>query len=205
MGREYAPFTIGHRFCITPPDDTPIRDDRLPLVMESGAFGSGEHETTASCLEILEDLPDLIGKTLLDLGSGTGILAIAALKLGASHALCVDIDPTAVVTCQHHSHLNGVVDKIDHLCGTLDQVAAGSFDLILANIYGDILLSVADALVSKAAPGAHILLSGMLWEYNYDVRQKYERLGCQVIRNRMLDEFSTVLMQKSTPLGLPAV
>ncbi|BCA79585.1 50S ribosomal protein L11 methyltransferase [Desulfuromonas sp. AOP6] len=197
MGREYAPFTIGQRFRIHPPEEAPVQDDRLPLIMASGAFGSGEHETTASCLEILENLPDFTGKTLLDLGSGTGILAIAALKLGASRALCVDIDPAAVTTCRHHSHLNGVQDKIDHLCGTLDQVAAGSFDLILANIYGDILLSVAQELVPRAAPGAFLLLSGILWEYNFDVRQKYERLGCQILRNRMLDEFSTVLMKKN--------
>ena len=199
MGREFSPFNLGHRFRIVPPGAGSSQGDRLDVIMDSGAFGSGEHETTASCLEILETLPDIGQKTLLDLGSGTGILAIAAIKLGAPSALCVDIDPAAVATCRHNSRLNGVEDKIDHRCGTLTDVSDGPFELILANIYGDILLAVAEDLVARAAAGAHILLSGMLWEYNFDVRQKYERLGCRVVHNRMLDEFSTILLQKSTP------
>jgi ribosomal protein L11 methyltransferase len=72
----------------------------------------------------------------------------------------------------------------------------GNFELILANIYGDILLDVAEDLVNKTASGAHILLSGILWEYNFDVRKKYQKLGCMLIKNRLLDEFSTLLLQK---------
>lgn len=164
--------------------------------MDSGAFGSGEHETTASCLDTLESLTEIKGKCLLDLGSGTGILAIGALKLGARSALCVDIDPEAVATCRRNCDLNGVSDQVTHVCGTLDAVDVPSFDLILANIYGDILLAVSELLVAKARTGAHLLLSGILWEYNFDVRQRYEKLGCEVVANRMLQEFSTVLLKK---------
>jgi ribosomal protein L11 methyltransferase len=70
------------------------------------------------------------------------------------------------------------------------------FDLILANIYGDILLDVAAELVAKTKSGGWLILSGILWEYNFDVRQKFRRAGCAVVKNRLMTEFSTVLLQK---------
>lgn len=196
MGREFTPFNIGGKFCIYPEDYPQIGTDRINLTMAAGAFGSGEHETTACCLEIMENLPEIHGARILDLGSGTGILSIAALKLGAKSALCVDIDPAAIATCQRNCELNTTSSQIKHLCGTLDKVEETNFDFIFGNIYGDILLDVAEALVAKAAPQAPLLLSGMLYEYNFDVRQKYQRLGCQVVKNCMLTEFSTVLLRK---------
>lgn len=196
MGRIFSPFTIGHSFRILPQGHPAIEDNRINLWMAPGAFGSGEHETTESCLEILEKLDGVQGARVLDLGSGTGILAIAALKLGAKNACCIDIDPAAVATCRLNAELNGVSDKIDHLCGTLENLECGSYDLILANIYGDILLMVAEDLAKLALPGAPLLLSGILYEYNFDVRNRYQKHACRVTKNLMLNEFSTVLLHK---------
>lgn len=196
MGRKFSAFTIGEHFRILPEGSAPQQDDRIDIIMAAGAFGSGEHETTASCLEILEKHPNIKGARVLDLGSGTGILSIAALKLGASSALCVDIDPLAVATCQRNCDINHVSNQVEHFCGTLDMIDEGNFDFILANIYGDILIDVAKDLTAKAADKAPLLLSGVLYEYNFDVRQAYKRLGFVEIKNFMLDEFSTVLMQK---------
>ncbi|MBN2645161.1 MAG: 50S ribosomal protein L11 methyltransferase [Desulfuromonadaceae bacterium] len=201
MARQFSPFPIGNSFEILPADTPPTTSDRIPLIMAAGAFGSGEHETTASCLEVMEQIPDLAGKRVLDLGSGTGILSIAAIKLGAASALCVDIDPAAVKTCQHNSALNQVAAQIEHVCGTLDQVGETDFDLILANIYGDILLAVAEDLVRRARPGVPMLLSGILFEYNFDVRNRYRQLGCQVEKNRLMEEFSTVLLKAPPATG----
>ena len=195
-GREFTAFEVGDRFRVFPPGASACHDGRVHLIMAPGAFGSGEHETTGSCLELLETLPEVKGASLLDLGSGTGILTIAALKLGAQHALCVDTDPGAVRTCQVNCELNGVSDKVEHLCGSLSHVPAESFDLILANMYGDVLLAVADVLVAKARSGAPLLLSGILYEDNFAVRSRYQALGCAVVRNRMLEEFTTVLLRK---------
>jgi len=195
MPAAYAPFAIGERFRLVPPG-TAADNDRIDLVMARGAFGSGEHETTASCLELLETRPEVAGARLLDLGSGTGILAIAALKLGAAAALCVDIAPEAVHSARHNCGLNGIGSAISHRCGTLAAVPETGFDLVLANIYGDILLDIAADLVDRARPGALLLLSGMLWEYNFDVRQRYQTLGCTLLKNRFLEEFSTLLLQK---------
>jgi ribosomal protein L11 methyltransferase len=191
----YPPFPIGRRFRIVPPD-TPAGDDgRIDLIIARGAFGSGEHETTADCLNTLAELPQLRGAKVLDLGSGTGVLAIAALKLGAAAAVCVDINPDAVATARRNGVLNGLDDRIAHITGVLSDID-DAFDLVLANIYGDLLLDLAADLVQRALPGALLLLSGMLWEYNFEVRQTYERLGCAVLQNRMLEEFSSVLLRK---------
>ncbi|OEU74116.1 MAG: ribosomal protein L11 methyltransferase [Desulfuromonadales bacterium C00003093] len=197
MKETYQPFLLGNRFSIQPPDFIDSENDRIKLRMERGAFGSGEHETTESCLEILEHLPLKGNKKILDIGSGTGILSIAALLLGDGKAWCVDIEADAVHSCQNNCRLNGVENRVAHICGTLADLQEKEFDVILANIYGDILLAIADDLVAKASPDAYLLLSGILWEYNFDVRQKYQRLGCRIIKNHMLKEFSTLLLQKS--------
>ena len=192
---DFAPLQIGAQFVIVPPQSPSLEGSRIHITMARGAFGSGDHETTRSCIEILEKLSLPSNPKILDLGSGTGILSIAALKLFGGHSWCVDIKESAVASARHNCEINGV-DAVTHHCGTLATLIESGFDLILANIYGDILLDVAEELVSRAAPGGVILLSGILWEYNYDIRKRYRQLGCTVIKNRLLDEFSTVLVSK---------
>lgn len=197
MKEDYQPFVLGTKFCILPPDLTPPPGDHINLTMNRGAFGSGEHETTRSCIEYLETLNFTGQEKILDLGSGTGILSIAALLLGAGNAWCVDIEEAAVKSCEENCKLNGVNDKVEHVCGTLEALKEGDFDLILANIYGDILLDVAKDLVAKAKPRTKFLLSGILWEYNSDVRRKYQQLGCELIKSHLLEDFSTVILVKT--------
>jgi len=197
MRENYQPFYIGNRFIVVPSESHYSANDRIPLIMERGAFGSGEHETTKSCIELLEKLPIKSTPRVLDLGSGTAILTIAARLLNPTGlAWCVDIEQEAVESGQRNCQLNGLNTGITHQCGTLDQLEEKGFDLILANIYGDILLAITADLVAKANPGAVIILSGILWEYNFDIRQAFQRAGCTVIKNRLLTEFSTVLLQK---------
>lgn len=194
----YSPFLIRSRFRICPPGTTDRTDERINLLMDRGAFGSGEHETTVSCLEWLESFPFSGRETILDLGSGTGILTIAALLLGGGQAWCVDIEPDAVDSCRRNCAHNDLEERVSHCCGTLESLNEEGFELVLANIYGDILLEIAETLVAKTLPGGRLLLSGILWEYNFDVRKKYQQLGCRLIKNRLLDEFSTVLLEKLT-------
>jgi ribosomal protein L11 methyltransferase len=192
----YAPFHVGSRWRLSPPGQSPATDGRLDLVMARGAFGSGEHETTASCLEALETMPGLEGARVLDVGSGTGVLAIAALKLGARHALCLDVDPAAVASAGHNCALNGVADRVQHVVGDLGAVVDTDFDLVLANLYGDLLLRHCAGLVARARVGASLLLSGILWELNWDVRTRFGGAGCTVVSNRFLDAYSTVLLRR---------
>jgi len=196
MKTNYEPFNIGKRFNITSATDSAPNADRISIYMDRGAFGSGEHETTQSCIEQIETMCNDKVLKILDLGSGTAILTIAALLLSSGHAWCLDVEPGAIESGQRNCRLNGVDNNVTHVCGTLSKLDETGFNIILANIYGDILLDVAGDLVEKAAPGALILLSGILWEYNFDVRQKYQQLGCKLIKNRLLSEFSTVLLLK---------
>src|SRR6056297_3964332 len=137
MRTDYQPFTIGRRFIVHPPEMKVSAVGRTPICMDRGAFGSGEHETTRSCIEILEVLtPAEAPKTVLDLGSGTAILSIAALQLGANHAWCVDIKATAVASARRNLRLNQLDDRATHVCGSLNQLKAVGFELIMANIYG---------------------------------------------------------------------
>jgi ribosomal protein L11 methyltransferase len=171
-------------------------DGSIELVIGRGAFGSGEHETTASCLEELARLPAVAGARVLDLGSGTGILAIAALKLGAAGATCVDLDSRAVASARRNCELNGVADRVRHVHGTLADVGHDTFDLVLANIYGDILLSEAEELVARLSSGGTMILSGILWEEAFDVERRYLALGCRLVRQRMLGEYCTMLFSR---------
>ena len=194
----YQSFTVGEKFRVLPPGHTASTDGRVDLIMQRGAFGSGEHETTISCLEFLETLEYLQGRRVLDLGSGTGILAIAALKLGAASVLCVDISPEAVESARINCEINKVSDRASHMVGTLANIEEDPFDLILANIYGDILLSLAAPLTTLTASKGDLLLSGILWEYNFAVRHAYQKNNCELLANRMLEEFSSLWLRKST-------
>ncbi len=166
----------------------------IDIVLTTGAFGSGEHETTADCLELLTEMAEVKGADVLDLGSGTGVLAIAALKLGARRALCVDIEAGAVATARRNCILNRVAEQTRHVLGELNAIRSPGFDLVLANIYADVLLTRLGDLVTLTRPGGRLLLSGIPWECNWDVRQGYQRRGCVVLDNRMLANFSTVLL-----------
>jgi ribosomal protein L11 methyltransferase len=188
-----APLLIGSRLRVVAPGTARASDGRIDVVMAPGAFGSGEHETTASCLELLAELDGLCGASVLDLGSGTGILAIAALLLGAERALCVDLDPQAVECARRNCGHNGVGERARHLAGELRDVAETGFDLVVANLHGDVLLALAPELVGRARPGGRLLLSGIAWEQRFDVRQRLLRLGCVLGPERMLEEYTTLL------------
>jgi ribosomal protein L11 methyltransferase len=199
---SYAPIDVGRTLRLVPPGLGGARSaDRIEVVLERGAFGSGEHETTVVCLELLEELGGPDGTALhtvrrvLDVGSGTGVLSIAAVVLGAARAICVDPDPLAVECARRNGRLNGIERRIEHVCGVLDDVPTGTFDLVLANLYGFLLLVLAPALVARCSPGATLLLSGMLWEQDWEVRACFTALGCTERAHRMMDEFSAVLLE----------
>jgi ribosomal protein L11 methyltransferase len=188
---------IGKYLRVVTEPSASINGDAIELVITRGAFGSGEHETTLSCLEILEDLDSVADAELLDLGSGTGILAIAALALGARSAVCVDPNPKAVATARHNCGLNGFDGRVEHVTGTLTDVQDSDFDLVLANIYVDVLLGSAADLVDHARPGATLVLSGIAWEDVFDVEIAYLALGCELANKRMMNEYCTLVMTKT--------
>lgn len=195
-GRIFTPFAVGG-FIIVPEGTAAPPGSGIPLIMgKKGAFGSGEHETTASCLEELERLPDLAGARVLDLGSGTGILAVAALRLGAASAVAVDIDPAAAVSCAANVRLNDMEGRIHTVCGELASVGGARFDILLANIYADIHLALADEMTESVRPGGAMLLSGIPLQDKFDVQRRFERLGCRLVDLRILEDYTTLVMRR---------
>lgn len=135
------------------------------------------------------------GGTILDLGCGTGILALAGLRLGAARAVCVDIDARAAALARANAHLNGLAARVRSFAGELASLGGAHFEVIAANLPAEILLSLAGRLVECAAPSAWLLLSGVLWEEAYDVRQRFVGLGCRCRCERWLEEYCTFLLQ----------
>jgi len=164
------------RFRIQPVwrEDAPEAGDLTLLVDPGGAFGTGTHETTRLCLLELERLEP--GSLAVDVGCGTGLLAIAALARGWRRALAIDLDPAATTEARRHAALNGV--RLGVVQG--DAVAAlrpGSCPLLMANLARDLLLSHRDALGAALAPGGTAILSGLLREDVAAVEPAFARLG----------------------------
>jgi len=143
-----------------------------------GAFGSGEHETTQACIEHLENM-ELKNKTLLDIGCGTGILGICASLLGASKIYGYDTSYDACRTAAECNRLNSVTNN-HIICGIQDCIK-GSFDIVFANIYFDILIEISAFIKGAVKPDGELILSGIPIEFNYDVRAHYKREGFEII------------------------
>jgi ribosomal protein L11 methyltransferase len=196
-GRIFTPFQV-NGFTIIPEGEESPKDCGIPLVLgKKGAFGSGEHETTAACLAALETFCLPAGANVLDLGSGTGILAIAAALLGADRVVAIDIEWPAARSCHDNIRLNGVTDRVITVCGELACLAGAGFDLVMANIYADILLPLADQLVTLTKPGGIVLLSGIPLQDKYDIWRRYTGLGCRGVDCRIGEEFVTYTLERA--------
>ena len=157
------------------------------------AFGSGEHETTRSCLQVLERLAAVEGAAVLDVGCGTGILGIAALILGARSVVAFDTDPDALETTRANAGLNGVSGQMKLFLGEVPALRNVRFHLILANLYGDLLLASIGSLASLMTLGGHLLMSGIRWEDRFELETSAERQGMSIRKVLMLPEYVTVL------------
>lgn len=195
-GRIFTPFSIGP-FTIIPEGEAVPQPCGIPLILgKKGAFGSGEHETTAACLEFMAGLPAMADSTVLDLGSGTGILAIAAGRLGASHVVAIDIDQAAADSCAENVRLNSLEDQVMSLCGELGDLDESTFDIVLANIYADIHLALAPTMVAMTRPGGCLVLSGIPLQDKFDVQRSFQREGCELVDSRIGEEYVTYVMGK---------
>jgi ribosomal protein L11 methyltransferase len=165
---QFKPMPFGRRLWIypwniEPPTHNESGDEELVVVrLDPGlAFGSGTHPTTALCLEWLDAL-DLAGKTLTDFGCGSGILAIAALKLGAASAVGVDNDPQALTASVDNAERNGVADRLAVFLPQDFNAAAAPADVFIANILAGPLGELAPTFAAAAKPGAPFAISGIL-------------------------------------------
>lgn len=174
--KDFRPMQFGTRLWVCPGGQlptAPLADDesRVTLLLDPGlAFGTGTHPTTALCLEWL-DAADLAGKRVLDYGCGSGILAIAALKLGAIEAVAVDIDEQALIATRENAARNDVESRL-RIAG-VDQIGEFAPDIVLANILAEPLLELAPRFAEMLASGGRIVLSGVLVSQAADIARRY--------------------------------
>ena len=177
----YHAMDIGRRLAIVPGWEE-YDTDRTVITMDPGmAFGTGTHETTSLCLETLDELVQG-GERVLDIGTGSGILAIAALKLGAKEAEGVDIDPMCVRTAGENAQRNGVAERLTVLVGDLSDKASGVYDIITANIVAAAILSLAPAVPALMAPGAKFIASGIIDERRDEVLDGLKAAGLRPVQ-----------------------
>jgi ribosomal protein L11 methyltransferase len=183
--KSFKPINVGENLTIVP---SWLQDDsgRTSIIIDPGmAFGTGHHETTKRCLMILERLSKGGQRSLLDVGTGTGILAIGAAKLGMGPVTGVDIDPLAIELALRNAEMNEL-PGITMFEGGIERVA-GSYDVIMANLISELLIKTAHEIAKRLSPGGKAILSGMITGQETGVIKVIEKAGL-ALENKYVDE-----------------
>ena len=185
----YKPMKIGERLLVVPEWEQAAADGRVRLVLNPGlTFGTGSHATTRLCLTALESLIRG-GEKVLDLGCGSGILSVAALRLGAADAFACDIDEACIGVAYENAALNGI-DRAHYTvrCGDVTADAAlqaefgGDYDVIVANIVADVILSLCTQVRRFLKPGGHFLCSGVIDDRADEVERALRAAGWEIVQ-----------------------
>ena len=194
--KYYHPMDVGQRLAVVPSWQD-YETSRVKLILDPGlAFGTGGHETTNLCLEVLDERVRG-GERVLDIGTGSGILAIAALKLGAAVAEGVDIDPVAVRTAGENAALNSVADKLTVLVGDLSDKASGRYDIITANIVANAIMALAPAVPGLMADDAVFIASGIIDSRKDEVIAALEAAGLAVLEVKEKRGWECIVCKKA--------
>lgn len=210
--QRYHPIPVGKRLLITPAWMEAKPTDRLPIYIEPGmAFGTGTHPTTQLCLELIEDRLDLWAqekrpaemRTLIDLGCGSGILSIAAIKLGAHHVLGVDIDAEVIKTAQENVRRNLLEGRVTLAVGSLQEILEGKFalqraPLVVVNILATVIQAMLDRGLAKLlTPDGVLVLSGILTHQGNEIESTIEKLHLNVLEQRVKEDWVAYLVGQS--------
>jgi ribosomal protein L11 methyltransferase len=203
---HYHPIPVGEGLMIVPAWLEPETGGRMPIRIDPGmAFGTGTHPTTQLCLALTEAFFQQAGGSprVLDIGCGSGILAVAALKLGAVHALGVDIDPLAMEASQQNAALNGVTDGLELGVGSVAEVRRGQFslqqgELVYANILAPVLVRLLDeGLGELVSPGGWLVLSGILAEQSPEVEAALRQHNLALLERRQVGDWVALAARQS--------
>lgn len=194
---HFKPFRLGRHIVIRPEWETAnLQPGDVELVITPKmAFGTGHHETTRLILELLEEQP-LANHSLLDAGTGSGILALYAVKQGAGPVTAFDIDPEATANALENEKLNALEGRIRWITGVLNDVPPAGYDYILANINRNVLLELPAEFIRYSHPGTHLILSGLLHTDEDAVRAAYEGQGWQVTRRAGQGEWMAISLKR---------
>ncbi len=169
----YQPIKFGDKLWVCPTGQEQAEENTVCMILDPGlAFGTGTHPTTALCLEWLAN-HELAGKTVIDYGCGSGILAIAAVLLGATTAYAVDIDPQALTATGYNAVKNNVQEKIKSYLPEQFELTSIQADTVLANILANPLTDMAKHIAGLVLPGGQLVLSGILAEQSESVIEAY--------------------------------
>lgn len=185
-------------FTIRPPWDPPADPDAPHVVIQpSMGFGTGHHASTYLCAELLLSLPSLPGRTVIDVGTGSGVLAIIAAQRGASRVVAIDPDSDARQSARENLELNRDTGRIDLRAASLgDAIAGAPFDVVLANLTGAMLMRGALALASLAVPGGQLIVSGIEAHEANDVTAALTAAGLDVVERRDKDGWAALWLAR---------
>ena len=200
--KHYRPIPIGKRLLVLPAWIEQTDMSRVAVKIDpSMAFGTGTHPSTQLCLEMIE-LYLQPGQPAIDVGCGSGILSIAALKMGGSHALAVDIDSASVRSTRENATANEVSAGVEVGLGSVGEILEGQFSLrqapfVLANILAPVIIRLfAAGLAELVAPGGKIVLAGILNEQAGGVQQAAEAHGLYLLEMRSQGDWVALLLEK---------
>ncbi|MEM7305855.1 MAG: 50S ribosomal protein L11 methyltransferase [Planctomycetota bacterium] len=180
--KVWRPFRLGH-LCLTPPGwKGTLRADDVPLVFEpKSSFGTGRHATTRMCLRALQE-HGAAGRRVLDAGTGSGLLAVAAARLGAASCLGFDVDPESTPQASALAAANGVAERCEFRAGGFEVLTErdSGFDILLANLYSDLLQDMAPDFARRLAPGGWFVFSGCPAPRRDATRAAFDTAGLRV-------------------------
>lgn len=196
---NFTSVPVGKRLIVAPPWIEPQVPDRQVIVIDPGeAFGTGTHETTQGCIELLERVAETLAPSgpfsVLDIGCGSGILAIAAVILGASDVTGVDNDLVAIESARKNLELNSVTHKVRLLCRGLEDIAVGS-DIVVANLDPMTLLRFRDRLIDLS--GKYLIVSGVPLDQWHALRESFQNGPSRLIEEITRAEWGTGLYTTS--------
>lgn len=197
--KEYfRPFRVSDRIVICPTwEETEVRDEDILIRIDPGmAFGTGTHETTSMCLALLEQTVRP-GQSVLDCGTGSGILSIAAAKLGAGEVLGIDIDPEAVRVAKENIERNGVSGTARAEQGDLTKGVPFTADLVVGNLMAELIVMLTPDIAAHLAPGGRFISSGILTEKEDLVRGALEKEGFEIRRVDRKGEWCAILADRA--------
>jgi ribosomal protein L11 methyltransferase len=203
---HFHPVRVGQHFVIKPSwrEFTPATGDVVIEIDPGLAFGSGLHPTTQLCLNILEELP-LAGQSLFDVGTGSGILALAALKLGAASVRAVDVDDVAIRVARENFERNGYSfpnaplqekERVEVAVGSAHDTGGRQWDIVVANILANTIIELLPDLKAALAPGGLLILSGIIAEQEASVTTAATTQNLSLVERRIEEDWVALNFQR---------
>lgn len=195
--KHFKAFEIGRKIAVTPSwEEYKNKDNRTVIHLDPGtAFGTGTHATTSMCIEALEDEVKG-GETVLDIGTGSGILAIAAVLLGAKSAKGIDIDELSVKTAKENAKINNVDNFTEFQAGDLADKVTGKFDIICANIVADVIIRLFENVKSFMKEETRLIISGIIDLREKDIENAIEKSSFEIVKKLHRSEWFCYILKK---------